>query len=185
MLYSQFTKRVNKAISGQEIVESIHFRDSVIQKTVDGKILIDNSLTQHKTLEEARKYIKQCYISHKLEEDVAKEIYEDLSDLRIAKIIKEHHNVKVTDTLIETYVELASSNLFTVDPVVFEIRKLNRIDQLIEGKIHYTLADGSVIAISESTQERLNKLLSTKQEIVEQMRQSREFFMETLDQLED
>lgn len=185
MLYTQFTKTLNKTISGEEIVETIHFRDNTIQRTADGKVLIDNNLTEHTTLEEARKYIKQVYISHKLEEDVAKEIYEELSDITIAKIIKEHHNVKVTDTLIETYVELASSNLFTVDPVVFDIRKLNKVDRLIEGKIHYTLGDGSVIAISESTQERLNKLLSSKQEIVEQMRQGKESFMSMLDQLEE
>ena len=53
-----------------------------------------------------------------LEEQAKKELYEELSDKTIANIIKEHHDIKVTDTLVESYKQLASSNIFSVDPVV-------------------------------------------------------------------
>ena len=69
-----------------------------------------------------------------IEQEVTNEIYESISENKIAEIIKEYYNIKVTDTLIESYVELASSNLFNVDPVVYEIRKLNKVDTVIENQ---------------------------------------------------
>lgn len=115
-----------------------------------------------------------------LVEEVTKEIYEEIPNNKIAEIIKEYHNVKVTDTLIETYIELASSNIFSVDPVICELRKYNKLDRLIEGKLNYTLNDGSVIAIDESTQDYLNKLLNNQNEIVEYMKESKANFLHVL-----
>lgn len=118
-----------------------------------------------------------------LVEEVTKEIYEEIPNNKIAEIIKEHHNVKVTDTLIETYIELASSNIFSVDPVICELRKINKLDTLVEGKLNYTLDDGSVIAINEATQEYLNKLLQNQNEIIDYMRESKENFLSVLKQI--
>ena len=88
-----------------------------------------------------------------LEKEVAQEIYEEMAESRIAKIIKEHYDIKVTEQLIESYVELASSKLFTIDPVVLKIRELNKLDSIIENKLDYVLADGSIVAINEETQQ--------------------------------
>ena len=118
-----------------------------------------------------------------LVEEVTKEIYEEIPNNKIAEIIKEHHDVKVTDTLIETYIELASSNIFSVDPVICELRKINKLDTLVEGKLNYTLDDGSVIAINETTQEYLNKLLQNQNEIIDYMRESKENFLSVLKQI--
>ena len=115
-----------------------------------------------------------------LVEEVTKEIYEEIPNNKIAEIIKEYHDVKVTDTLIETYIELAYSNIFSVDPVICELRKYNKLDRLIEGKLNYTLNDGSVIAIDESTQDYLNKLLNNQNEIVEYMKESKANFLHVL-----
>ena len=115
-----------------------------------------------------------------LVEEVTKEIYEEIPNNKIAEIIKEYHDVKVTDTLIETYIELASSNIFSVDPVICELRKYNKLDRLIEGKLNYTLNDGSVIAIDETTQDYLNKLLNNQNEIVEYMKESKANFLHVL-----
>ena len=120
-----------------------------------------------------------------LVEEVTKEIYEEIPNNKIAEIIKEYHDVKVTDTLIETYIELASSNIFSVDPVICELRKYNKLDRLVEGKLNYTLNDGNVIAINESTQDYLNKLLQNQTEIIEYMRKSKENFMYVLSKLEE
>ena len=120
-----------------------------------------------------------------LVEEVTKEIYEEIPNNKIVDIIKEHHDVKVTDTLIETYIELASSNIFSVDPVICELRKINKLDTLVEGKLNYTLDDGSVIAINEATQEYLNKLLQNQNEIIEYMRESKENFLSVLKQIEE
>ena len=115
-----------------------------------------------------------------LVEEVTKEIYEEIPDNKIAEIIKEYHNIKVTDTLIETYIELASSNIFSVDPVICELRKINKLDRLVEGKLNYTLNDGSVIAIDELTQDYLNKLLQNQNEIIEYMKESKANFLHVL-----
>jgi hypothetical protein len=55
---------------------------------------------------------------------------------------------------------------------------------LIEGKVHYILQDESIVAISEATQERLNKLLQGKTEIIEYMREGKNNFLHALDKLE-
>ena len=115
-----------------------------------------------------------------LVEEVTKEIYEEIPNNKIAEIIKEYHDVKVTDTLIETYIELASSNIFSVDPVICELRKINKLDRLVEGKLNYTLNDGSVIAIDELTQDYLNKLLQNQNEIIEYMKESKANFLHVL-----
>lgn len=118
-------------------------------------------------------------------EEVVKEAYEEIPVTKVAEIIKEYHDVKVTDKLIESYVELASSNIFSVDPVICELRKYNKLDRLVEGKLNYTLNDGSVIAINEATQEYLNKLLQNQTEIIEYMRESKTNFMYVLSKIEE
>jgi hypothetical protein len=126
---------------------------------------------------------EQEELNASLVEEVTKEIYEEIPNNKIVQIIKEYHDVKVTDTLIETYIELASSNIFSVDPVICELRKINKLDTLVEGKLNYTLDDGSVIAINEATQEYLNKLLHNQTEIIEYMRESKENFLSVLKQI--
>lgn len=118
-------------------------------------------------------------------DEIIKESYEDIEDGRIATIIREHHEIKVTNTLIESYRELAASKIFTVDPIVQEIRKLNKLDSIIENKIHYTLSDGSVVGINEDTQETLNNLLRNDKEIVEYMRESKSNFFYVLKKIKE
>ena len=121
--------------------------------------------------------------SQGLIEEVTKEIYEEIPNTKVAEIIKEYHDVKITDTLIESYIELASSNIFSVDPVICELRKYNKLDRLVEGKLNYTLNDGSVVAINEATQDYLNKLLNNQTEIIEYMRESKTNFLKVLQQI--
>jgi hypothetical protein len=181
MFYSQFSKSLNKP----NVTESIRSYRQLIEKTEDGKILINGLETELTSIEEARQYIKQDYISHKLEEQISKQTYEELSEHTVANIIKEYHDVKVTDTLIENYIQLASSNMFSVDPVVQDIRALNKLDRLVEGKLHYVLNDNTIVAISEHTQSRLNNLLQNQTEIIEYMRESKENFFHVLKQIEE
>ena len=179
MFYKEFIKSIKR--SG--VQESTRSFGHLIEQMEDGSIIIDGDKTEHVTLEEARESIKQEYATIKLEEQVSKDTYEELSDNTVASIIKKHHDIKVTDTLIESYKQFASSNIFTVDPVVQRIRSLNRLDQLIEGKIQYVLDDSNIVAISESTQEILNNLLQNQTEIIEHMRESKENFMQVLSKL--
>jgi len=180
MYFKQFSKKLSSDITGAEIADQAFSNGHLIEQTVKGNVLIDKEKTSFANLEEARQYIKQKYYTKNIEEQIKTELYDDISENKIVNIIKEHHNIKVTDTLIESYIELASSKLFTIDPVVQEIRNLNKLDKLIEGKIDYKLADGSIIAINEDTQEQLNNLLDNQQEIIEYMRQSKDNFIHVL-----
>lgn len=176
---------LSKSLKRPDVVESIRSHLHLIEKTSDDTILIDGKETEFNSLEEARQHIKNEYTSHKLEEQVSKDLYEDLSDITVANIIKEYHDVKVTDTLIENYISLASSHMFSVDPVVQKIRSLNKLDRLVEGKLHYVLSDESIVTIEETTQERLNNLLQNQTEIIEYMRESKENFMHVLELIEE
>ncbi len=120
-----------------------------------------------------------------LEEQAKRELYEELSDKTIANIIKEHHDIKVTDTLVESYKQLASSTIFSVDPVVQQIRSLNKLDRLVENKLHYVLNDESIVAIDTRTQDKLNNLLQNQTEVIEYMRESKDNFLYVLEKLEE
>jgi uncharacterized protein with von Willebrand factor type A (vWA) domain len=181
MRYYDFTKSLKKP----NVVESVRSYLQLIEKLDDGKVLINGNETQFSTIEEAREQIKQDYIAQQLEDTASKELYEELSDKTVANIINEFHNVKVTDTLVESYKQLASSHMFSIDPVVHRIRSLNRLDSLVEGKLHYVLGDQNIIAIEPATQERLNNLLQNQTEIIEYMRESKENFMHVLSKIEE
>ena len=179
MYYSEFTKSIKKA----GVCESTRSYRQLIEKTDEGKVYINGIETEFTSLEEAKQYIKEVHISEQLEAQVSKELYEELSDTTIANVIKEHHDIKVTDTLIESYKQFASSNIFSVDPVVQKIRSMNKLDNIVEGKIHYVLNDESIVTISEATQEFLNKLLQNQTEIIEYMREGKDNFLHVLEQI--
>ena len=181
MFYSQFIKSIKR--SG--VVEATRSYGHLIEQMEDGSILLNGEATKYTSLEEAKSYVKELYLAKKLEEQVSKDLYEEISDTTVATIIKEFHDIKVTDTLIESYIQFASSNIFTVDPVVQKIRSLNKLDRLVEGKIQYVLDDENIVAISESTQEILNNLLQNQTEIIEYMRESKENFMHVLNKIEE
>lgn len=180
MYFGQFSKKLTQDITGVGVARQLHSNGHLIEMTNSQVVLIDKEPTKFSTIEEARQHLRQKYYTKNIEEQIKTELYDHISENKIANIIKEHHDIKVTDTLIESYIELASSKLFTIDPVVQEIRNLNKLDKLIEGKIDYKLADGSIIAINEDTQEQLNNLLDNQQEIIEYMRQSKDNFIHVL-----
>jgi hypothetical protein len=179
MLYSQFSKRLKSSLYGAQVTEEVEFQGETIAITEQGLVFVNGKETKLSSINEAIQYIKQI----KFEEELAKDLYEDIPAVKIANIIREHHDVKVTNTLIETYIELASSKTFSIDPVILEIRSFNSIDSLIENKIDYLLDDGSVVAISEETQNMLNSLLEDKYQLVEYMQESKKNFMHVIKEL--
>ena len=139
--------------------------------TINGHKLEEN----FESLEEAKTYARRYVENQKLLEDINTTVPEE----KVAKYIRQFHNVdKITDTLIESYIELASSNLFSVDPVVVAIKERSAVE--FSGKLEYQLADGNIVAINEDTQETLNNLLQDKPEIVDYMRESKNNFMRIL-----
>lgn len=149
-------------------------------------MLVDRAETLFSSIDEAISHIKQHIIQEDIQKEIQQDVYEDMPDVTVADIIKEHHDgVRITDTLIESYVELASSKLFTTDPVAQDIRKLNKLDCVVEGRVDYVLNDGSKIIITEGAQEKINKLFRQHPDVVEYMRESVDNFLSVFDQIEE
>jgi len=181
MQFKQFRSFVCEAVTGEEFISQSQFFNHSIVETKNG-IFIDGQCTEFSCVEEARDHINQQIIK----ENIQQELYEEMSDTTIADIIRSHHSsVKVTNTLIESYVELASSKFFTLDPVSLDIRLLNKIDKIVEGCVDYKLDDGSVVVISEGTQRQLNNIFKEHQDVVQYMRESKDNFLEVLNLLEE
>ena len=185
MYYNQFNRKLSEQATGIEIKSQLRSNGHLIEQTIDDEIIIDGIDTDYSTIIEARDFLRQQYKTEMLEQEITQEYYDEISDDKIADIIKEHHDVKVTDSLIESYVELASSKLFTIDPVATDIRDLNKIDKLIEGKIDYKLNDGSIVAINKDTQYYINNILQNNNEIVDFMRESNENFLSIIEQIKE
>lgn len=186
MNFKQFHKQVRSAIVGSDVNRQTYFHDHTIVETVDGKVFIDQSPSDYGSLEEAKEHVRQQLIQEDIQREIQKELYEEMSNNKVADIIRTHHSdVKVTDTLIESYVELASSKIFTTDPVAQDIRNFNKIDRLIEGKLDYKLNDGSVVMIDEGTQTMINNIFGHHKEVIDYMRESKENFLSVVNQLEE
>jgi hypothetical protein len=178
--------QVEQATLGCKIVAQVACFEHLVQETSEGDVLVDRMPSEFSSIEEAVQSIKRCRLEQSIGSSIREEAYNQLSASVIAEAITTHHgNVRVSDTLIESYVELAASKLFTVDPVAFDIRNHNKLDRLIESRIDYKLNDGSVIAISEDTQSRLNSLFRSHPDVIEYMRESVDNFLDVLNQVEE
>ncbi len=182
MYYSQFSKRLQETVSGKGIQECTHFYGNTIQRTIDNDILINNELTQFKNLSEAKNHIKYSQQVKDIVSNLHEEFFSE-NILKIADIIKEEHNIKVTNKIVEQYIKIASDKSFSIDPVVSHIREMNEFDSIINGKLHYILEDESVIAIDIQTQQVINNLLENKIDVVEFMKESSANFLNILDVL--
>lgn len=181
MFYSQFQKRINEHLAETAVVAQTYCYGHLIQETEEGAILVDRESTCYVSIDEARQFIKQDIVSQSIQSS----LHEDVSQDKIASIIKEHHNVRVTDTLIESYIDLASSKLFTTDEVVKDIRKLTDVQRSVYNKIDFVLNDGSSIAINEETLNTINNIFGKETDIIEYMRESTDNFLSVVNQLED
>lgn len=182
MYYSQFSKQLKNTVSGMEIRESLHYFGNTIQKTSTDTILINNEVTQFKTLSEAKNHIRYSEQANDIINNLHEEFFSE-NTLKIADIIKEEHNIKVTNRIVEQYIKIASDKSFSIDPVISRIREMNEFDSIIDGKIHYILEDQTIIAIDFDTQIVINNLLENKLNVVEFMKESSDNFLKILDVL--
>lgn len=179
MNYKQFSNKLIGDILGTQICERSEFLGHTIALSESNEIYIDNTLTGFSSVQEAKDHITQ----EQFEEEIAQEIYEEIPNIRIANIIREHHNIKVTDTLIESYLDLAFAKTFTTDPVVSEIRSLNSVDSILNNKIDFVLKDGSTVAIDEDTHSKLSNLIDDKYKLIDYMRESKSNFVRVVKEL--
>ena len=172
-----FSELRSKLFDSLGVLDKYTCYDSDVTVSKDYSLTINGHKLEDtfESLEEAKIYARRYVENKKLLEDINTTVPEE----KVANYIRQFHNVdKITDTLIESYIELASSNLFSVDPVVVAIKERSAVE--FSGKLEYQLADGNIVAINEDTQETLNTLLENKPEIVDYMRESKNNFMRIL-----
>lgn len=185
MYFKQFKKSLLSKVYGN-VVETYSIFNHEIVINEDYELFVNGWKIdeEFKSLEEAKTYIRDTIKSELFGEELKKEIYENIDSTKIASIIKKYHNTeKITDTLIENYIELASSKLFTLDPVVLEMRRYNRLSNIIENKIDFKLKDKSIVALSEETIENINSIIGKHDDIIQYMRENKDNFYSVLKQL--
>ena len=185
MHFTQFSRKLSENITGVAVARQLRSNGHLIEMTTEQVVTIDGNETTYSTIEEARQYIKKENYSSSFEKELFNESYSEISNTKVASIIKEHYDVKVTDTLIESYLELAASKMFTIDPVATSIRTLNSFDRLVENKIDYTLNDGSIVAINSDTQVSINNILQNHNDIIDYMRECQANFLSVIEQIKE
>ena len=178
MNYTQFTKKLLGEMLGTQVSKGFEFLGHTIALSEDNKVFINKKQTSFESIDEAKAHLEML----ELKQEITKEIYEDIPNIKIANLIREYHDIKVTDTLIESYINLASTKTFTLDPVVLELREFNSLTTGLN-KIDYILEDGSCVAISYSTQKILEELLHDKYKLIDYMRESKQNFVRIIKEL--
>lgn len=159
------------------ILESFTFQESKVHITSTYEIHIDDEfIGSSDSLEEAREY---AYNYIKLSNHIDTKTL--IPEHKLVESIQSNHGlIRITDKLLESYTELLSSNEYTTDPVISELKTQNSF-----GKYEFTLNDGSKIAISEDTHKKLSALLQNKYDIVEYMKESVDNFKRIVREIRD
>ena len=97
--------------------------------------------------------------------------------MNIEESIKKHYSIDASIELVEQYQNLIESKRFSIDPVVIELREQ---DCKLYNKINYTLEDGSLVSIDESTRDKLRNLFFNKYNEVSYMNESKENFFKII-----
>lgn len=182
MQLSNFLSKIytNKGNFGKVVSVSSYYDKEIIINDQEEYFVDGVKLEQRfGSLEEVKSYIDTQEEAFKTKV----ELYENISDIKVASIIRKHTDIKITNQLVEHYIHTASSKCFTIDPIILEMRNLNNLDSEIDGKIVFKLNDGKQIAISEETLEKVADLLNKsdlKEKTIDYMRESRENFLSVI-----
>lgn len=177
MKYTQFLNNLHSNTTGSDIKTRSNYYGFTILETVNG-VFIDDTHTDLTNLEEAKQYIKDKLVQESIVNQIKTE---ELSLNTVADIITRHHDIRVTDTLIESYIDLASSKIFTIDPVVRDIKTKNKLDEVLEDHYEFILEDGSKILVSNEMLQLINNTLGKHTDVIEYMRESKDHFFHVLE----
>ena len=153
--FSCFKRDLNESLYGSPVTEE---RISGNHRLIQSKngVFIDSRLTSFSSIPEAILSLE----NDKLLERLIQEGYNRISDEKIASIIAEHNDIRITNTLIEQYRDKVASKSLSLDPVILELRKFNQASLALSNKIDFTLEDGSRVAVSEETYNQLRNKYS-------------------------
>lgn len=167
--YSKFKDKIDssnlKEFSFRGYVVSIDEANNV---KIDNNLILEEAASHDDAVLYAKSYINniECIGENTI-----------LIKDKLVQLIEKYHSTKVTNTLIEAYEELILSDEFTLDPVILEMKSHNSI---ISNKLHFTLKDNAIVAIDESTKDKLSSLDVDKYKLVDYMNESKDNFMQVI-----
>lgn len=112
---------------------------------------------------------------------IKEDIFRDTPKHLIADVIaKNYPNARITDKLIESYIDLSLTRAFTLDETINDIRAMNPYSNDINGKLSFVLNDSSIVAIDESTFVKIKESINNS-DITQFMCKSKQNFMDVID----
>lgn len=164
------------SITSKSIAPDMVYKGHII--TIDeNNVYIDSDLILEDCVSEsAGKTYAKSYIDSLI-------IIEDVSAVNRESIIgsiMRHHDIRVTNTLVEAYEDMIESGKFTLDPVVLELKEGK---SSFVNKVEFKLDDGSIVAIDESTRDKLISLNVDKYKLVDFMNKSKQNFVAVIQEL--
>lgn len=186
MDYRQFHESVNYKITGARLSPGVLHRGYLIQESSDGAIYVDRERVTASSVDNARDVIDQQAIVRDIRRQLREQEYHNNLINTVAEAVSTHKpGVRVTDTLVEQYIDIAASKRFSIDPIVLEIRQKNLFDTVIEGYIDFSLDDGSTVVVSDQMCATLNNMFAGHRDVIAYMTESKDNFLDVVNLLRD
>lgn len=168
MKYSQFIKKLESSVYNSPIKEEVRIQGNHVVVLENGDVFMNRRHTSFLSLDEAIKFTKR-----EMYRDLAWiKAFDNISANSIASIIREHSSEKITNSLIESYLDEAFDKVLTTNPITLKIRDLVSLNS-VDNKIDFVLEDGSTVAIGKTLLEKLN---SENDKYINNMRKSIDSF---------
>lgn len=181
--YNKFLNKIKESITNEGIVSNSSYYGYDIVITESNKIFVDSKLSNYTNINELYNYIDGKQFSN-INKEIKQDNYQVMYEHFLPNIILKNNNkTKITEHLLESYIRQATSKIFNADNVLFEIRKLNKLDKIYNNKIDYILEDGTNVVINYDTQELIIKLFSKYNDVIEYMQENKDNFIKTINQI--
>lgn len=181
MDFQQLQKKVFTTLANVDVAHQAHSHGALVTETVDGRVFIDSVESEFDSISEAVQYLSNRKVQQEIVESIAADICSEMSPIMIAETIRKHHgNIRISDELVESYIDLVESKRFTVDPVAIEMNSWVPHTSLLEDRVEFVLNDQTKVVVSEQTVHLINKVLGQHQDVLDYMRESADNFVEVV-----
>lgn len=181
--YNKFISKLSNTIVKESISFSKYYYGYKIDATISNKIYINKKLTSYTNINEALSYIDSKKYSNVYSE-INRDNYNYIQKNLLSDIIHKYsNNIKITENLLETYINKVKNKEFTSNKILSEIRKINKLGSKFSNKIDYILEDGSQVIIDIDTQEDINRLFENHTDIIEYMKENKQNFVKVINQI--
>lgn len=181
--YNKFISKLSNTIVKESISFSKYYYGYTIDATNSNKIYINKELTSYTNINEAISYIDSKKYANVYSE-INKDNYNYIQKNLLSDIIhKYNNNIKITENLLESYINKVKNKEFTSNKILSEIRKINKLGSKFNKKIDYILEDGSQVIIDMDTQDHINKLFENHSDVIEYMSENKKNFLKVINQI--